>query len=155
MARYLNPDCSLTLAEALAEFREVHSDSLYPREMSDDSTEFFRRHDIAHVVFGCDTSLLNEAMVKLWTIFGTTLGFWKHIGAYSRTETTNIVKDLRPAAVVGTGFRTIALFPRVLARCRAMKKPWPWAEPDPYLNQRLVDIRRDFNIKPIITKRRA
>ena len=149
MATYQNPDCPLTLAEALAEFREVHSESLYAREMSDDSTEFFRRHDIAHVVFGCDTSLLNEAMVKLWTAFGTTLGFWKHIGAYSRDEATNIAKELSPAAVVGTFFRAIALFPRVLARCRAMKKPWPWDEPDPYLNQRLVDIRREFNIRVI------
>jgi hypothetical protein len=121
-------------------------------EMSDDSREFFRRHDIAHVVFGCDTSLLNEAMVKLWTAFGTTLGFWKHIGAYSRDETTNIARELRPAAVVGTCFRAIALFPRVLARCRAMKKPWPWDQPDPYLKKRLVDVRQEFNIKPIITK---
>lgn len=82
MARYQDPECSLTLAEALAEFRELHAETLYTREMSDDSREFFRRHDIAHVVFACDTSLLNEAMVKFWTAFGTTLGFWKHIGAY-------------------------------------------------------------------------
>jgi len=76
MDRYQDPDCSLTLAEALAECREVYAESRYTREMSDDAREFFRRHDIAHVVFGCDTSLLNEAMVKLWTAFGTTLAFW-------------------------------------------------------------------------------
>lgn len=152
MTSYQEADCPLTLAEALAEFREVHAESLHTREMSDDSREFFRRHDIAHVVFACDTSLLHEAMVKLWTAFGTTLGFWRHMGAYSREETTNIARELRLSAVVGTFFKAVVLFPLVLARCRAMKRPWPWDAPDPYLNTRLVDIRQEFNIKPIIKR---
>jgi len=140
------------LEEALAEFRAVHAESLYTREMSADSREFFRRHDIAHVVFACDTSLLNEAMVKFWTAFGTTLGFWEHIGAYSREETTSIAGSLRPSAVVRTFFHAVVLFPRVLVRCRAMTKPWPFDAPDPFLTTRLVDIRQEFNIQPIVTK---
>ncbi len=30
----------------------------------------------------------------MWTAFGTTLGFWKHIAAYSRKAINEIVKKL-------------------------------------------------------------
>lgn len=36
--------------------------------------EFFRCHDAAHVVFGCGTGLDDEAVVKIWSFFGTTRG---------------------------------------------------------------------------------
>lgn len=150
MAKYREPECELTLEQALQEFGEVNSGLLYEREMTDDSREFFRRHDIAHVVFGCDTTLVNEGMVKLWTAFGTTLGFWGHIAAYSRGETADIVGSLRMATVITTFFRVAALVPKVVIRCRAMTKPWPWADHQAHLGRRLVDIRREFNIKPIL-----
>ena len=31
-----------------------------------------------------------------------------------------------------------------------MAKPWPWAEYEKHLDRKLVDIRCEFNIKPII-----
>ncbi|MBN4059560.1 hypothetical protein JYT35_00405 [Acidimicrobium ferrooxidans] len=37
-------------------------------ELSVDAQEFFRNHDIAHVVFGCDASIVGEAKVKIWSI---------------------------------------------------------------------------------------
>ena len=77
--------------------------------MAEDSQAFFRSHDIAHVIFACDISLLNEAMVKTWTAFGTTLGFWKHIAAYSREETNEIVKEISVRAILVTFFMSLVL----------------------------------------------
>ena len=79
MAQYQDPDAKMTLEEALQEYYQANADILYRGDKSVDSVDFFRCHDVAHVVFGCDTSLMNEAMVKTWTVFGTTLGFWGHI----------------------------------------------------------------------------
>jgi hypothetical protein len=140
----------LTLAEALLEFQRINSELIDDRGMSDDSRTFFRRHDIAHIVFLCDVSLLNEAMAKTWTAFGTTLGFWKHIAAYSRPETTEIVRDINTWDIAVTFLRSLVLMPRVMMRCRAMSRRWPWAEHEDFLDRRLVDIRREFNIKPIV-----
>jgi len=150
MSLYQDTECELTLEEALQEFQRINSELLYDRGMADDSQVFFRRHDIAHVVFACDVSLLNEAMVKTWTAFGTTLGFWKHIAAYSREETTEIVRDISTGAIAVTFFRSLVLMPGVMLRCRAMSSRWPWAEHEEYLDRKLVDIRREFNIKPIV-----
>lgn len=150
MAMYRDIESQLTLVEALQEFYEINSELLYQRDMTEDSRAFFRNHDIAHVLFACDISLLNEAVVKTWTAFGTTLGFWKHIAAYSREETNEIVGGLRVGPVLKTLFMSLVLMPKVIIRCRAMSKPWPWAEHEKYLDRKLVDIRREFNIKPII-----
>ncbi|NNE42610.1 MAG: hypothetical protein HKN12_00240 [Gemmatimonadetes bacterium] len=149
MPSYLDPDCQLTLREALREFDESNSEALYHREMSRDSQAFFRCHDTAHVVFACDISMSNEGMVKIWTAFGTTLGFWKHIRAYSRKETTEIVREMSVGSIVATFFVSLVTMPRVMVRCAAMTKKWPWAEHEEYLDRKLADIRREFNIRPI------
>ncbi len=150
MTVYQKPDCQLTLAEALEAFHRLHGQQLYSRKMTANSEAFFRCHDTAHVVFACDISLINEGMVKIWTAFGTTLGFWRHIVAYSRPETREIAREISPGAVVKTFFRSLVLIPRVMLRCRAMSKRWPWSEHEAYLGRRLVDIRREFNIQPLV-----
>ncbi len=69
MLEYQSPDTDLTLEEGLAEYYASRSDLVGGRGISSDAREFFRCHDAAHVVFGCTTSLLNEAIVKIWSFF--------------------------------------------------------------------------------------
>jgi hypothetical protein len=45
------------------------------------------------VLFGCDISLFGEGSVKIWTIFGTTLGFWNHITAYKKANAYELSKN--------------------------------------------------------------
>ena len=98
----------------------------------------------------CDTSLLNEDIVKMWTAFGTTLGFWKRIAAYSRQGTTEIVKELSWKFIIATSFQSLIIMPRVLRRCFAMKKRRPWSSFEEYLNVPLAEIRHEFNIQPLV-----
>ena len=76
----------ITLREALKKFNSINAEYFSSRDISPEALEFFRRHDIAHVIFDCNTTLLGEGKVKLWTVFGTTLGFWKHMRAYSEAD---------------------------------------------------------------------
>lgn len=85
----------MTLKEALQYYYQANTDILYRGDKSVGSVDFFRCYDVAHVVFGCDTSWLNEAMVNIWTVFGTAMRFWGHIRAYSREETREIAKTFR------------------------------------------------------------
>jgi len=75
---------NITLRQGLERFykenKSYHSHN--KKGISCEAETFFKSHDIAHVLFGCDVSLFGEGSVKLWTIFGTTLGFWNHIKAY-------------------------------------------------------------------------
>lgn len=68
---------NITLRQGLEIFYEEYKSNLSHQKegIPNEVKSFFKSHDIAHVIFGCDISLLGEGSVKIWTIFGTTLGF--------------------------------------------------------------------------------
>lgn len=65
----------ITLREGFETFKKKNVKYLSDRDTSEKAEEFFRCHDIANVVFGCDTTIFGEGLVKILTVFGTTLGF--------------------------------------------------------------------------------
>ena len=67
----------ITLQEGLDLFYEKNMKYFSARDISEEGAAFLKCHDVAHIVFGCDTSIFGEGVVKTWTTFGTTLGFWK------------------------------------------------------------------------------
>ena len=54
-----------TLAEGIAEYYSEFKKHFSARKMTPEAEAFFRRHDAAHVVFGCDISLDQELVVKI------------------------------------------------------------------------------------------
>jgi hypothetical protein len=53
-----------TLAESLAEYFMAHPDLKRQDQLeSIDARQFFRSHDIVHVLYGCGTSMPDEAVV--------------------------------------------------------------------------------------------
>lgn len=59
---YQRQDSELTLRHGLAEYYDRHPGLFRPSQLTEDSARFFRSHDIAHVVFGLDTTLNDEAL---------------------------------------------------------------------------------------------
>lgn len=74
MLNYQLQNSSQSLAEGIAEYYAVHADQIRTRQLTPEATEFFRCHDVVHVVFGCDISLSQELVVKLSSMFGTSAG---------------------------------------------------------------------------------
>lgn len=74
MFEYQQPEATLTLESGIAEYYASRDDLVRGRGLSARASAFFRCHDTAHVVVGCSTTLINEAMVKVWSFFGTTSG---------------------------------------------------------------------------------
>jgi hypothetical protein len=64
----------LTLRQGLWQFYASNKGQLSHNKagLPDEVKSFFRSHDIAHVLFTCDISLVGEGAVKIGTIFGTT-----------------------------------------------------------------------------------
>jgi len=143
-------DSQTTLREAIKEFYTVNFKYFSSRDISPKAEELFRCHDTAHVVFGCDTSILGEGMVKIWTIFGTSLGFWKHLEGYAEADAFSLFKEYRWSHVANNIFKIFITAPRVIIRARLMNKRWPWSSFEPYLDLPLDAIRKEFNIKPIV-----
>ena len=145
MLSFQFPDCEMTLAEGLGEYYCSRDDLVTGRGPSASAQEFFRCHDVAHVVFGCSTTLTNEAMVKIWSFFGTTAGL-ALVREYRSPESKEIYERIKWRDVPGTALRSIVNVPLVLFRCLRMHKRWPWSDFDRYKSVRLAEIRREFGI---------
>ncbi len=140
---------SSTLREVITEFNSDNAKYFGDRDKSPEAQKFFECHDIAHVVFGCDTSIVGEGKVKIWSIFGTTMGFRKHLRGYAEADAFSLFQQYSWRHVLKSIGQLLITMPRVMIRARHMTKPWPWSEYQPYLDMSLNEIRQEFNIKPL------
>ena len=142
-------DSRITLRQGLAQFYQEHQEYLSHNKdnNSKEAESFFRSHNVAHVLFGCDISLYGEGSVKIWTIFGTTLGFWNHLKGYREANTFTLSRNFSVIHFFSHIFKFLIAIPVIIIRSSRMSKRWPWSEFDAYLDRPISDIRREFNIK--------
>lgn len=145
---------AVSLRQGLHKLQEENTGVFSDGEISPEAQEFFRCHDVAHVVFGCDTTLFGEGVLKLFTIFGTTLGFWSHLFGYSEGGAFGLFRQYSALHFLKNLFWLLLNAPRAIFRARRMSKPWPWADHSEYMDRSLEDIRTEFNIVVIPHPRR-
>lgn len=146
MHTFEQQDTTQTLAEGLAEYYRDNPQLAQLRGMSSQGREFFRCHDAVHVVFGCNTSLKHEAIVKLASVFGTTAGFGALRG-YGLHESVSIYRKLRVKEVAATVLSSFALIPTTLYRCLRQSRRWPWNDFAGYEDMPLGRLRAVFGIR--------
>ena len=139
----------ITLQEGLNKFQEKHEQYFSDRPMSEEAKSFLLSHDIAHVVFGCNTSIYGEGVVKIWTTFGSDLGFWKVTKGYKAVNAYSLAKEYSFGHVVKNIGQFLLTIPKTILRSRQMSKPWTGSNYQPYLNKPISEIRKEFNIKII------
>lgn len=136
-----------TLAEGLAEYFAANPNLKRDSDLlSPEAKQFFHSHDIVHVLYGCGTSMPDEAIVKLSSLFGTT-GGWSVIRGYTDHETLDIYTSLPVASTVWALLLSPYLIARTLWRCIRQKQRWPWAENHQYFNTPLRELRARFGIR--------
>ncbi|MBM4257803.1 MAG: hypothetical protein FJ147_18165 [Deltaproteobacteria bacterium] len=146
MLTFEQQDSAQTLAEGMAEYYERHPHLVRGQELSPAAQEFFRCHDTAHVVFGCNTSLPHEAVVKLSSVFGTTGGF-SILKGYRLHESINIYRQLTLRDIAITVLQSGLLVPLTISRCLRQHKRWPWAQFTEYQDVPLGRLRAEFGIR--------
>ena len=136
-----------SLAQGLTEYFAANS-FLKRQEtlLSPEARQFFCSHDIVHVLYGCGTSMPDEAIVKLSSLFGTTGGF-QVLRGYANYETLDIYTKLSPRSTLLALVLSPYLIVRTLWRCALQTQRWPWVENQQYMNEPLVDLRSKFRIK--------
>lgn len=146
--QYQQQDCPLTLEQGLAEYYQGHPGLFRPSELSEESARFFRSHDTAHVIFGLDTTLEQEGLADIWTMFGTNVGIRRYAG-YLRTnpEAQKLFQELGWRKALRTSLEILPKFFAVLLRARKMTKKWPWEESDSFQNVPLAQIRSEMNLR--------
>jgi len=141
----------LTIRQGLEKFyAEYESHLSHTKEgIPTEVKSFFKSHDIAHVLFGCDITLFGEGSVKIWTIFGTTMGFWKHLSAYKKANAFELSRNFRLGHVLSNVFRLLFYLPLLIIRSKQMHKPWNWSSYESYLDTPISEVRKEFNIKVV------
>lgn len=145
--RFEMQDSPQTLEEGLAEYFSAHPDLKRDADLlSPEARQFFRSHDIVHVLYGCGTSMPDEAIVKLASLFGTDGGL-PILRGYTQLETADIYRKLPAGSTLLAILMAPYLIARTLWRCTRQARRWPWANHEQFLSQPLHSIRESFRIK--------
>ncbi len=135
-----------TLAEGLAEYHQKNPDLVKGRSLSPEARLFFQRHDVVHVIYGCGTSLPEEAVVKIASLVGTTGGL-RVLSGYRLHESIEIYRHLPVMATLHSIASSVFLVPRTVWRCLRQHRRWPWEHYEPYLPRPLCDLRAEFGVQ--------
>ena len=146
MHAFQHQESEQTLAQGIEEYLAANPGLAPARLMSPAAQEFFRCHDVAHVVFGCSVALDDEAVVKISSMLGTTAGFGVLAG-YRLHESRQIYRRLRVLDVLGSIVRSVVVVPRTAFRCLRQRARWPWSEHRQYLQMPLRELRQEFGIR--------
>jgi len=142
-----SPYSTQTLAEGLAEYFAANPGLKRDVDLlSPQARQFFHSHDVVHVVFGCGTSMPDEAIVKLASIFGTTAGVHVLRG-YALHESLDIYRRLPLGSTALALLLAPALIVRTIWRCLRQSQRWPWEQHDHLLDVSLRDLRSQFGIQ--------
>jgi hypothetical protein len=99
-----------------------------------------------HVVYGCGTSMPDEAIVKLASLWGTT-GGRAVLRGYRLYESLDIYRHLPLWDTLRALLAAPVLLVRTAWRCSRQPQRWPWSDHDAYMDMPLHAIRSRFGIR--------
>ena len=143
--RFESPASTQTLADGLTEYFATNPGLKRGEVLSPEAREFFRAHDAVHVVYGCGTSMSDEAVVKLASLFGTTGGL-SVLRGYRLHDSIDIYRRLPLGGTLAALLSAPYLITRTWWRCRRQRQLWPWSDHDRYMAVPLHEIRDRFGI---------
>jgi len=139
----------LTLADALSQHYERNPQfTIWSAYKSENAKKLVKAHDIMHIIFGCDTTLLGEMRVQLWSKFGVKSFGLRESFRYARD------KEARVLLKNPVGYRRMLLFflkhigeiKEIRAQARKMSRKWVYFDEDIYMTLKIGEIRKRFNI---------
>ena len=142
---YQRQDSAITLAGGLEEYYAANRGRVVrPNDLPSESFALFRNHDICHVIFGLDTTLEDEAIADMRTLFSSDVGVRRYASYLAQDEQAQaLFKEL---GYLRSTWVTVKAIPRI---CRAalealrLTKRWPWDAPVSFQNRTLADLRRE------------
>lgn len=140
---------SLTLEQGLEQFRDKNKELFSKGSISEEGEAFLKHHDVAHVLFACDTSIYGEGLVKIWITFGTTMPFWKVLKGYHEASAFELFRMYSFKHIAKNIFRYLMTIPKAISRSKKMSKPWPFSNYQSFMSVPLSSIRKEFNIEVI------
>ena len=122
--------------------------------MSRTKGKLFTDHDLTQVIFGCDTSIVGELMLKPRILLGCNISM-DELKEYAADPDVQRLNKEREALMGGTFVATlkivfyyVPLFSWIwLTHVRKMVRKWPHSVlTEEILNAKICDLRADYNI---------
>lgn len=149
LAQYQQQNSLQTLREAMEEYFSINP-GLHKLKPGEPGAELFLPHDACHIIFGLGTSIIEEAMADIWTLYGSDVGTRRYLG-YIR-----YIAQLSPDSIVKQiGLETIAYHLvvggpymwKARKSAKRMLSTWPFDRYQEYYDKSLTKIRRSFGIE--------
>lgn len=144
---YLEQDCALTLAEAVALHR-AHTPGLILSE-EPELARLFDGHDACHALFGCDTSMPGEASADTWTMLATTMPLRDYLAYVKHPAVRAIFDQVGLWNTVVGSLRALPRLFRVWRASRNMRRPWDFDGWAAHADERLSALRADYGIQVV------
>ncbi len=115
---------------------------------SAEAKDLVKAHDISHLIFGCDTGLLGEMQVQIWSKFAITPMSLRDKIRYARDKESRVLlkNPIGFPKMVVFFFRNFGEVKRIKLRCLGMSKKWTYLEGADYFSVTLGEIRSGFGI---------
>ena len=146
---YQEQDSPQTLSEGVAEYRARFVELIDARGVSPGLGAFLDAHDYCHVVFGLDTSLPQEVMADIWTMFGSDVVLSNYVSYLKHPEVNGILKEIGYKAWITESVKAVPAMFRVFRKTRRMHKKWPFYGYEEFANRPLAELRCEFGIEVI------
>ena len=150
--QFMQQNCRLTLRDGL---EELYRHAPEVAVVSQRKGKIFVDHDLTHVLFGCDTSLQGEILLKPWILFGTTINR-DELKAYAMDPDVQMLNE-EGVQLMGGRVKAYTLsltyylplfFWIWLRRVRRMSAKWPHSDvTEDMMNTPLDELRRAYGIR--------
>ena len=147
IAQFQEQDCQLTLAEAIDEFYLLNAHLFAKPSPNNKWSELLVFHDVGHVFFGVNTTILDEAIGDYWTIFGTDLSIREYLDYANTPEARKLIKSIGLLGIIMSLVISLPSLFRVLIRTRKMYAKWPARDYQQYMDIPLRKIRQEFGLR--------
>ena len=152
---FLKASSTLTLRAGLDELYREAPEVAEVARVSKEKGKPFRDHDLTHVIFGCDTSIDGELLLKPWILHGTDITFDELRQYATNPEVKRLKKEA--TALLGGDVKALALgvfyylplYYWVWIRyVRGLVKKWPHSQAsEAMLDTPLNEVRQEYGIR--------
>ena len=147
VAKFQEQDCSLKLREAVEEFYSINSHCFAKPDPKTSWSNLLVYHDVGHVFFGVNISVLDEAAGDYWTLFGTDMTFKEYLEYAKTPEAKELINQMGPKLIIKSMIYSLPSFFRILMRSKQMREKWKLHEYEKYVDVPLNKLRRSYNLK--------
>jgi hypothetical protein len=145
--KFQQQDCDLTLAEGLEEFYEINRDKFSKAKQDTPWSKTFLAHDACHVLFGVNTTVIEEAYGDMWTLVGTSMKFGDYYEFGKSEEARKILEGIGLSKTIIGSIKALPGIAVIFLRSRKMKKKWDVWNFENRLNENLGQLREELNLK--------